>query len=138
MANYLIIFMVLDGWSHHIDRDNISDDEYEYPNNMVDQHSITMKIIECLSIISSRDDCKSLCWRRFILLVVNRLSSNTEISKSQISSNFIHIHGISLMFHSQYHPLTRDIMVKYERYLMNIDEIRGENWRIEFSSLTKA
>ena len=122
--------MMMECWSHHIDRDNLSDDEDEYPNNMVDQPSLTMKIMEWLSIISSssRDDCKSLhC---------DRLSSNTGKFNSLISSHFIHIHQISLIFHHDVSCERWLLWVKHERHPMNIDEIRGD-WWIEYSSLTK-
>jgi len=49
-----------------------------------------------------------------------------------ISSIFM---GCLSCFTHNDHPLTRDIMVKYGRYLMNIDEMRGRYWWFGYSSL---
>ena len=65
--------------------------------------------------------------------MIKCLSSNEKTSKSPIhSSYFINIHGEYLIFHSQWTPLTRDIMVKYMReyppwILMKWEEI-GDDW----------
>ena len=117
MDNHSII-CVNDGvLIHHIDRDDLSDDEYEYPKNMVDQPSIIHEYNQryCPSYHHPGDDYKSLMCEGYhspILLFL----------LCQYSSNISHVSFTMNTSHKRYHG------ENMRGYLMNMDEMRGEYW----------